>query len=390
VDTLDLFILVTVLTAVLGGWRLGFLARATSWIGLAAGLVLAARLLASIVSRFDSTDPTTRLLVAAGVLVGGAFLGQALGLLVGAQFHRVIPIGPLRVVDRSLGAVAGGMGVLVAVWAMLPSMAEVTGWPARQARNSAIANAIDSFAPDPPDTLQALRRLVGEEQWPRVFASLEPAHPAGPPPVASGLHPDVEARVSASTVKVSGIACRRDQEGSGFVAATDTVVTNAHVVAGEGDTSVLLSDGRRLGATVVQFDSRRDLAVLRVPGLHRTPLPVSKAGRGDTAAVFGHPEGQDQLRVAPARIDEEIVAVGRDLYDQADTQRHVFVLAASLRPGDSGAALVSTTGSVVGVAFAIAPDNPTVAYALTYEELGPVLKAPIVGKVDTGPCLSRA
>jgi S1-C subfamily serine protease len=65
----------------------------------------------------------------------------------------------------------------------------------------------------------------------------------------------------------------------------------------------------------------------------------------------------------------------------------VYVLAASLAPGDSGGALVDATGHVVGVAFAIAPDRPGTAYALSDEEVKAVL-AQRRRVVDTGACLA--
>ena len=52
-------------------------------------------------------------------------------------------------------------------------------------------------------------------------------------------------------MKVQGEACGRIQEGSGFFVAGDVVVTNAHVVAGEDDTDVELSDGSWLDAEAV-------------------------------------------------------------------------------------------------------------------------------------------
>ncbi len=75
------------------------------------------------------------------------------------------------------------------------------------------------------------------------------------------------------------------------------------------------------------------------------------------------------LRAAPARIAEEIDARGTDIYRTTPTSRDVFVLAAQLAPGDSGAPLVDQFGRVVGVAFAIDPGRDGTAYALTTAEL---------------------
>ena len=89
--------------------------------------------------------------------------------------------------------------------------------------------------------------------------------------------------------------------------------------------------------------------------------------------MFGHPGGQAALAVTPAQVAQEVTAVGRDLYDRHTTSRDVFILASALAQGDSGGALVNTTGSVIGVAFAIAPDTPGTSYALSTSELQAVL-----------------
>jgi len=50
-------------------------------------------------------------------------------------------------------------------------------------------------------------------------------------------------------------------------------------------------------------------------------------------------------------------------------------------------ALVDADGFLEGMAFAIAPDEPHVAYALTLEELQPVLTGDLSNTVSTGPCI---
>lgn len=390
-NLLDLFILGSAAAAAFGGYRLGFVARAASWAGLALGLAVAMRFLPSAVRAFEGPDPSTKLFIAAGVLLLGGFVGQGLGLLAGSSLRRFVPHGPLRAVDSSIGALVGVIGILAAVWLLLPAIADIPGGYARQARNSAVARFLDRQLPEPPDTMQALRRVVGDTNFPQVFEVLRPAPKTGPPPASTGIPAQVIARVSASTVKVEGIACDRMQEGSGFAAAADVVVTNAHVVAGHraGTTQVVRPDGRRLDASIIVFDPARDLAVLRVPGLGQAPLPVGDAGEGERGAVFGHPGGQESLRIAPAAIREKINAVGRDLYGTRSTRREVFVLAAQLAQGDSGGALVDAGGAVVGVAFAIAPDRPGTAYALTADELRAVLGLPRRQAVASGPCLGK-
>ena len=45
----------------------------------------------------------------------------------------------------------------------------------REARHSRIARALDDFPLRPPDTLQTLRRLIGDDNFPKVFDALRPA-----------------------------------------------------------------------------------------------------------------------------------------------------------------------------------------------------------------------
>jgi S1-C subfamily serine protease len=388
-DLFDLVIVAMAVGAAIGGYRLGFLARAVSWIGLGLGLYGAGRVLPGLVKTTDIPNPTSRLLLTVATLVAGAVIGQVLGLVVGARLHDVLPIGPVRQLDRGVGAVAGIAGVLVVLWLLIPTLASVAGWPLEATTGSGISRWLSSSLPQPPDTFAVLRRLVGGNDFPQVFTDLRSGANPGTPPLDSPLSAAVTDAVSPSTVKVEGQACDRIQSGSGFVVAPGLVATNAHVVAGEpaGQTEITSFANQVLPATVVAFDANRDLALLRVPVLSARPLVLGTGSTGQSAAVFGHPEGQTRLAVQPARISQQIEAEGGNLYGTGTTKRAVFVLSAALQPGDSGGALVAENGLVVGVAFAISESNSNEAYALDITELRAVLAAPHRSAVSTRGCL---
>ncbi len=388
-DLLDLAIVAAALVAAVGGYRLGFLGRVTSWVALAAGFYVAIRILPAVIRRLGNQSPGVLVGVAVAILVGGALLGQGFGLVVGSRLHRALPFGPWRRVDKVVGAAAGAVGVIVVLWLLIPSVAAVPGWPARETAESGIARWVSRDLPVPPDSVQELRRFISDA--PQVFAVLQPGTSGGPPPAASPLGQAVTSEVLASTVKVEGQACDEILEGSGFAVAPDLIVTNAHVVAGEGRgaTSVMLPSGRELPATVVMFDPRRDLALLDVPGLGERPLQVGPARTGVKGAVFGHPNGQNPVAVSPASVVLTEEAVGRDLYDQHTTRRNVLVLAARLAHGDSGGALVTSNGVVIGVVFAISADSSNTGYALSSTELeAALLEARSPGGASTGSCLT--
>ncbi len=385
---LDVAVIAAAVGAGFGGWRLGFVARVFAWAGVALALAIAIRFVPKIVTAFGGTNADDRVTVALLFLVLVATIGQACGLAVGLLAHRVFPLrNPLPSWDRIAGAAVGVLGVLVLVWMVIPSLATAKGWPARMARDSWVIQAIERFAPQQPARFAAWGRAISDAPYPSALGPLDDPPNPGLPPVQT-LPAAVDARARASSVKVTGHACRQIQEGSGWVAARGFVVTNAHVVAGDRVTQVEDAAGNTLDATVVAFDSHRDLAVLHVPGLQAPALPLGTGSVGDVGAVYGHPGGGD-LTASPARVGEEILAVGTDIYRTSDSRRHVYVLAASLAPGDSGGAFVDTRGDVIGVAFAIDPGRNGTSYALTDAEVRPVLAGSLsrTTPVSTGACL---
>ncbi len=86
-------------------------------------------------------------------------------------------------------------------------------------------------------------------------------------------------------------------------------------------------------------------------------------------------------------VARQVAARGADLYLEHFVRRQVLILAADLEPGDSGSALVDGEGRVMGIAFAISLDREDTAYALSTEELMPLLEREHVRAVDTGDCL---
>ena len=385
-NVLDVAILVGVAIAAVCGYRLGFVARALSWAGLAAALVVAIRLIPDLMTALAGATPRGRLLAVIAFVLGLGLLGQALGLAVGALAHaRLSSKTVVQTGDRIAGATVGAIGAVIFLWLLLPALTSAPGWPARAAQGSTIASTIERVAPDPPPSLRALGRMVAEAPYPEVFSNSSGPQDVGTPPQLV-LSAAIDARVRSAVVRVEGQACDQIQDGTGFVVARDLIVTNAHVVAGERNTSVFLPNGDKLPARVLRFDPRRDLAVLQVERLGLSPLRLGTAGTDTVGAVYGHPGG-GPLRPTPARIAETIDASGTDIYRTTPTRRSVFVLAAELAPGDSGAPLVNQAGEVLGVAFAIDPGAATTAYALTNDELRPVLENLPGEAVETGSCL---
>ena len=375
----DLLILALLVAAAVGGYRRGLVARAASWAGLVLGLFAGVRLAPSAVeSLVGDGSQLEVLVVSVGVVVLAASIGQGIGTFIGTRASVAITSPAARRIDAVSGATAGGVGVVVLVWLLLPLAADVTGWPARAVRNSRVVAALDNRLPTPPDATRALRRLL-DDGFPQVFDDLTRSPEVGPVPGVSGIDDATTQRIAQSVVKVVGDACGGTQTGTGWVVQPGVVVTNAHVVAGEESTRLETQAGDVVDAVVVAFDPAVDIAVLRVPGLTAPALEVVTSAVGQSGAVFGHPRGRP-LELSPFEIRQRVRAIGRDIYGQSGVTRDLLILATDIEPGDSGSPLVDGGGRVVGVVFATAPDRDGVGYAVSTADV-----ADVVGRAGSSP-----
>jgi serine protease Do len=135
--------------------------------------------------------------------------------------------------------------------------------------------------------------------------------------------------------------------GSGVIVRPDGyILTNHHVVAGAESVNVELTDGRSFKATVVGSDQPSDLAVLKVEGTNLQTLALgdSDAVRvGDVVLAVGNPLGVGQT-VTMGIVSAKGRATG------ANGSFEDFIQTdAPINQGNSGGALVSTGGQLIGI-----------------------------------------
>lgn len=388
---LDLLIAALVGFSFWTGWRRGFLLEVLSYGGLLVGLVVGAILAPGVAGLFSARSGSSRALVSIVTLFGVAAVFQTAGFLIGIGARRRLhPGGVAHGMDSAGGAAFSALAMLIGVWFLGYTLVSGPSPALSTAiRGSAVLRAVDRVAPAPPNLLAAVRRFLDTSGFPEVLSGINPSlAPPIPAPNPAEVETAELAQASRSTVKVLGEACGGIQEGSGFVAAEGLVVTNAHVVAGMESPRVLPPGGGNLEATTVAYDPDRDLAVLAVAGLEASPLTLvdEHAGRGTPGKVFGYPENSASLVDVPAAVRGELRALGRDIYFEHQVERQVYVVQAKVRPGNSGGPLVGTDGRVIGVVFAAAVGEDDTGYALTDDEVRPVLAAAGQARVGTGPC----
>lgn len=376
-DLLDLLLLLVCVGFAFSGYRQGFLIGVLSFLGFLGGGILGAKYAPSLHSAFGGHG-NSAVFGLLSVFVA-ATLGQLLATAIGIAIRRRITWHPARVVDSLGGAAVSVISVLLVAWLVGTALAHsaLTG-VARQVRHSAVLSHIDDVMPDSARTwFSSFRRLLDQNGFPQVFGAISPEHIVKvPPPDPKVANSKAVQLARSSIVKVTGIAssCRRQLEGSGFVYASEHVLTNAHVVAGVQNPSVATVDGHSFAAKVVLYDPDRDVAVLDVPGLTAPALSFTgPASRGEGAVVAGYPQN-GPFRPVAARVRGVEEARGPDIYQSKQVTRQIYSVYAVVRPGNSGGPLLDATlvggkPAVFGVVFAAAVDDSHTGYALTAREV---------------------
>lgn len=375
----DIIIIGFALVFALVGFARGFFVGALSLAGFVAGAYLGTRFGPQLLED-GNRSPYAPLFGLFGVIIGGT-LASALAEGVAGRLRAGIRASPLGAIDGLLGGALAITLALAFAWVVGVVIVQTPGVGdlRRTVQRSTIFERLNDALPS--DTL--LKALARFDPFPRIDG---PEVDVGEPQSEAARDPDVQ-RAGDSVLKILVNACGRRVSGSGWVAADGVVVTNAHVVAGEDATAVQLRrGGKRLDATPIAFDSRNDVAVLRVPGLSATPLRFAREVKvSEPGAVAGYPlSGPFQIRAA--RIGQTRNVVSQDAYGRGPVRRRITAFRGEVQPGNSGGPIVDVAGRVSGTVFAEAIGGKTQGgYAVPNGIVRDVLGS-ARGPVKTGPC----
>ncbi|MDX6277681.1 MAG: hypothetical protein QOJ72_1809 [Nocardioidaceae bacterium] len=388
-NSLDLLIALILVAYAISGYYQGFVVNLIATVGLLIGGLLAV----AVVPKFMSghTPTLTSSLLALGLVIGAAAVGQGIGTYVGTDIRDGMHWRPLRWVDAVGGSVLSIVAVLCAAWALGYSVSGTTiPYLSTASRDSTILDHVDKVMPaQATSVLRSFNEVLDANLFPRYIDPFENEKITAvrAPDAATLARPSV-VKAAKSVVKVIGQAsCQRGIEGSGFVYAPDRVLTNAHVVAGVASPFVVV-DGVRTKARVVLFDPRLDVAVLAVDGLQITPLQFDQSGSsGDAAAILGYPQN-GPFDARAARIRSAMSLRSPDIYDRGQVVRKTFAVRGLVRSGNSGGPLVSEDGKVYGVIFAASVTDSSTGYALTAGQVAGDAQdgSTAAATVSTGKC----
>jgi Trypsin-like peptidase domain len=101
----------------------------------------------------------------------------------------------------------------------------------------------------------------------------------------------------------------------------------------------------------VVFDVHNDIAVLRVPGISRTPLRMAEPRSGALVAILGYPL-DGGLTARPGRIGATATVLTQDALGHGPVARSITAVAGQVEHGDSGGPAVDASGRVQSTIFA--------------------------------------
>jgi S1-C subfamily serine protease len=384
VTGLDWLIIAFSLAMAVWGYQQGLIVGVLSLVGFAVGAFLGSRLGPALLPEGSHSPYAPATALAGALLIGGIAAVSMEGIAVAARRRLLGTSGRRRGV--AIAESSGGALLLVALALALAWLFGAVALNApgakglRQAvQRSAILRALNDAFPPSSGLINALNRID-----PRVSIP-GPSPNVAAPDSKIARDPEVRA-ASDSVVRVLGTACGLGVEGSGWVAAPGVVVTNAHVVAGETDTTVTpAGSSTSLEATAVHYDPANDLALLRVSGLDDDPLPfASNVRSGTPGAVIGYPEN-GPLTITPARAGATGPVITQDSYGRGPVTRQLTALRGEVKSGNSGGPLVDGDGSVMGTVFAATTQGKPGGYAVPNGVIAAAL-GDSTGAVSTGPC----
>ncbi len=385
---IDFIIVLAIIISIFRGYSIGFVRQFLSTIGFFGGLFLGAKIEKYTVvwGHTANSKSIIGLITTLGVAMILVTIMEYVGIIIKNKLVKI----KINLLDSGLGSIISVITLVLGIW-LIASLVNSLRVPQIQSyiNQSKIITYLNSKLPPAPIILSDLGKIIDPNGFPQVFINGEPAiNQTAKLPQLSQFQTIIN-QDENSVVKIVGQGCGGIVEGTGFIAAPDLIMTNAHVVAGINKPYITTLFGRNYEARAVFFDPNLDLAILRVDNLSQSPIPISNQiyNNGTQGVILGYPGGGG-LTALPASIINQIEATGQNIYGSQTVTRSIYELNANVIPGNSGSPMINSSGQVVAVIFAQSTNYAHVGYALTSPKVANELTRAerSTSTVSTGSC----
>lgn len=182
---------------------------------------------------------------------------------------------------------------------------------------------------------------------------------SGTPSGSTGDPASIAAIIDPALVDIVSTFSYQQAEGAGtgiVLTATGEILTNNHVISGATSISVTdVGNGQTYTATVVGYDAAHDVAVLQLQGasgLQTASIGTAAATVGEAVVAAGNAGGTGGTPTAAAgsvtALSQSITA-SNELTGTSEQLSDLIQVDANIQSGDSGGALVDSSGAVIGI-----------------------------------------
>ncbi len=205
-----------------------------------------------------------------------------------------------------------------------------------------------------------------------------------PSPAPSMDYATIYAREQSGVVRIETLSCSAQGVGTGFLLSPTLIATVNHVIDQSVVVSLIVGDQRTTG-TVIGSDPAQDLALVQadqpITGYHFT-FSSTLPRIGDQVAAIGFPIGN------PITLTHgDVSGLDRSITVGNNPQTGMIETDAALNPGNSGAPLIASDGTVVGLVDAGDTSANGIAYAVPDGQASPAMQrwqqAPVPQRLGT-------
>ena len=182
---------------------------------------------------------------------------------------------------------------------------------------------------------------------------------SGTPSGSTGDPASIAAIIDPALVDIVSTFSYQQAEGAGtgiVLTATGEILTNNHVISGATSISVTdVGNGQTYTATVVGYDAAHDVAVLQLQGasgLQTASIGTAAATVGEAVVAAGNAGGTGGTPTAAAgsvTALSQSIRASNELTGTSEQLSDLIQVDANIQSGDSGGALVDSSGAVIGI-----------------------------------------